>query len=54
MQVVNGGHGMPPFGKVLSKDEVKELVVFLTSCKTEEAPGCRQWMPPEPEPAQTQ
>jgi len=54
MQVVNGGHGMPPFGKVLSKDEVKDVVVFLTSCKTEEAPGCRQSMPPEPEPAQTQ
>jgi len=54
MQVVSGGHGMPPFGKVLSKDEVKDVVVFLTACKTEAAPGCRQWMQPEPEPAQTQ
>lgn len=54
MQVVNGGHGMPPFGKVLSKDEVKDVVVFLTSCRTESAPGCRQWMQPETEQGQNQ
>ena len=53
-QVINGGHGMPPFGKVLSKDEVKDVIVFLTACKTEAAPGCRQWMQPEPEPGQSQ
>ena len=54
MQVENGGHGMPPFGKVLSKDEVKDVVRFLASCKSETAPGCREWMQPEPEPAQIQ
>ena len=54
MQVVNGGHGMPPFGKVLSKDEVKDVVRFLASCKSETAPGCREWMQPEPEPGQSQ
>lgn len=54
MQVVDGGHGMPPFGKVLSKDEVKDVVVFLTSCRTESAPGCRQWMQPETEQGQNQ
>ena len=53
-QVINGGHGMPPFGKVLSKDQVKDVVVFLISCKTDTAPGCRRWMQPEPEPVQTQ
>lgn len=46
-QIINGGHGMPPFGGVLPRDEVKELVEFLTSCKTDTAPGCRQWMPAE-------
>ncbi len=54
MQIVNGGHGMPPFGKVLSKSEVKDVVVFLTSCKTEAAPGCRQWMQPEAQLEQNQ
>jgi mono/diheme cytochrome c family protein len=53
-QVVNGGHGMPPFGKVLSTDEVKDVVAFLASCKTEEAPGCRQWMQAEPDQGQSQ
>jgi mono/diheme cytochrome c family protein len=53
-QIVNGGHGMPPFGKVLSKGEVKDVVVFLASCKTEAAPGCRQWMQPEAVPGQNQ
>jgi mono/diheme cytochrome c family protein len=54
LQVINGGHGMPPFGKVLSPDEVKDVVVFLTSCKTEATPGCRRWMQPEPEQGQSQ
>jgi mono/diheme cytochrome c family protein len=44
-QIMNGGHGMPPFGKVLKKDEVDDLVDFLMSCRTKTAPGCRQWMP---------
>jgi len=44
-QVIHGGHGMPPFGEVLSKDEVKDVVKFLSSCRTKDAPGCRQWMP---------
>jgi hypothetical protein len=43
---------MPPFGSILSKDEVKDLVIFLTSCRTETAPGCRQWMP-QPEAPKT-
>jgi len=42
LQVVHGGHGMPPFGGVLTKNEVKDLVSFLTSCRTDKAPGCRQ------------
>jgi mono/diheme cytochrome c family protein len=46
-QIINGGHGMPPFGNVLSKDEVKDVVKFLTSCRTKDAPGCRQWMAAE-------
>ena len=46
-QIINGGHGMPPFGAVLSKDEIKDLVAFLSSCRSESAPGCRQWMPAE-------
>jgi len=41
-QILKGGHGMPPFGNVLSKDEVKDLVAFLTSCRTDTAPGCRE------------
>jgi mono/diheme cytochrome c family protein len=46
-QILQGGHGMPPFGKVLSKDEVKDLVAFLTTCRTDAAPGCRQLIPAE-------
>src|SRR5271154_2280510 len=41
-QILKGGHGMPPFGNVLSKDEVKDLVAFLTTCRTDTAPGCRE------------
>jgi len=49
-QILQGGHGMPPFEHVLSKDEVKDLVVFLTSCRTDTAPGCRDWgAPPSPQ-----
>ena len=44
-QILKGGRGMPPFEGILTKDEVKDLVVFLTSCRTDTAPGCRQWMP---------
>lgn len=47
-QIMKGGHGMPPFGEALKKDEVNDLVEFLTSCRTRIAPGCRQWMPPLP------
>jgi mono/diheme cytochrome c family protein len=54
VQVINGGHGMPPFGKVLSPDEVKDVAVFLASCKTEDAPGCRRWMQPEPDQERSQ
>ena len=47
-QILKGGLRMPPFGKVLKKDEINDLVAFLTSCRTKTAPGCRQWMPPLP------
>src|SRR5580698_6297446 len=33
-QILKGGHGMPPFEKFLSKDEVKDLVAFLAACRT--------------------
>jgi hypothetical protein len=36
---------MPPFGNVLSKEEVKDLVAFLTTCRTDAALGCRQLIP---------
>ena len=42
-QILKGGHGMPPFSDVLTNDEVKDLVAFLASCRTDAAPGCRQW-----------
>ncbi|MGA9426850.1 MAG: cytochrome c, partial [Terracidiphilus sp.] len=47
-QIMTGGHSMPPFGGDLTKDEVNDLVEFLTSCRSKIAPGCRQWMPPLP------
>ncbi len=46
-QILQGGHGMPPFEHVLPKDEVKDLVAFLTSCRSETAPGCRDWTAPQ-------
>jgi mono/diheme cytochrome c family protein len=46
-QILNGGHGMPPFSSILTKDEVNDLVSFLTSCRADKASGCRQWMPPQ-------
>jgi mono/diheme cytochrome c family protein len=42
-QIIKGGHGMPPFGKTLSAAEVDDLVAFLSSCHTDDAPGCRTW-----------
>jgi mono/diheme cytochrome c family protein len=42
-QILKGGNGMPPFKGVLTKGEVKDLVAFLTTCRTDSAPGCRQW-----------
>jgi mono/diheme cytochrome c family protein len=45
-QILRGGHGMPPFGKVLANSEVDDLVVFLSSCRTDQAPGCREWDAP--------
>jgi mono/diheme cytochrome c family protein len=47
-QILNGGKGMPPFKTVLTKSEVKDLVVFLTSCRTDSAPGCREWTAAQP------
>ena len=47
-QILRGGHGMPPFEGILSRDEVKDLVTFLAACRTTAAPGCRQWMPAQP------
>lgn len=46
-QILHGGHGMPPFEHVLSKDQVNDLASFLASCRTDTAPGCRQWLPPQ-------
>lgn len=46
-QILQGGHGMPPFEHVLTKDEVKDLVALLTSCRSETAPGCRDWTAPQ-------
>jgi mono/diheme cytochrome c family protein len=43
-QILKGGHNMPPFEHVLTKGEVKDLVVFLYSCRTETPPGCREAM----------
>jgi mono/diheme cytochrome c family protein len=45
-QIVHGGHGMPPFGKVLSGRDIDDLVEFLSSCRSHEAPGCRNWEGP--------
>ena len=42
-QILKGGKGMPPFKDVLTEGEVKDLVAFLTSCRTNSAPGCRKW-----------
>lgn len=47
-QIVKGGNGMPPFKDVLTKDEMKDLVAFLTTCRTNSAPGCRQWTSDQP------
>ena len=47
-QILHGGHGMPPFGGVLTHDEVQDLVAFLTSCRTSKAPGCRQFATTQP------
>lgn len=41
-QILNGGHGMPPFSEVLSRREVDDLIVFLMSCRTDQVPGCRE------------
>jgi mono/diheme cytochrome c family protein len=45
-QIVHGGHGMPPFGKVLSAGDINDLVEFLSACRSDEAPGCRNWEGP--------
>jgi len=45
-QIVHGGHGMPPFGGVLNARDVSDLVEFLSSCRTDHAPGCRVWDTP--------
>jgi mono/diheme cytochrome c family protein len=47
-QILQGGHGMPPFHHVLTNDQVKDLVVFLASCRTDAPPGCREWAAPPP------
>jgi cytochrome c1 len=39
---------MPPFANVLTKDEVKDVVAFLASCRTDTAPGCRRWTASQP------
>jgi mono/diheme cytochrome c family protein len=47
-QILTGGKGMPPFKTVLTKSEVKDLVAFLTSCRTDSVPGCREWTATQP------
>jgi mono/diheme cytochrome c family protein len=32
-QILQGGHEMPPFGDVLRKSEVDDLVAYLHSCR---------------------
>jgi ubiquinol-cytochrome c reductase cytochrome b subunit len=44
-QILHGGHGMPPFGGVLTRSEVDDLVLFLTSCRSDQVPGCRELIP---------
>jgi len=50
-QILHGGHGMPPFGRVLSLRDVDDLVEFLSGCRSEKAPGCRTWSTPPAKPA---
>ncbi|MGB7168754.1 MAG: cytochrome c [Acidobacteriaceae bacterium] len=45
-QIMHGGHGMPPFGRVLGQRDIDDLVEFLSSCRTDKAPGCRRWAAP--------
>lgn len=45
-QIVHGGHGMPPFGDVLSTRKIDAIVQFLRSCRTDTPPGCRTWEAP--------
>lgn len=45
-QILHGGHGMPPWGAVLSNRQISDLVAFLSSCRSNEAPGCRTWQAP--------
>jgi mono/diheme cytochrome c family protein len=49
-QILHGGNGMPAFKGVLAKDEIEALVRFLTSCRSDTPPGCRQWTSSEPPP----
>lgn len=42
-QILHGGHGMPPFARVLSSAEVDDLAAFLRSCRSDDPPGCREW-----------
>jgi len=44
-QILNGGHGMPPFKGVLTANEVNDLVSFLSACRADKSASCRQWMP---------
>ena len=37
---------MPPFGNILKKVEIDDLIEFLSSCTSRVAPGCREWLPP--------
>jgi len=46
-QIVHGGHGMPPFGAVLGGRDIGDLVAFLSSCRSDQPPGCRTWKAPE-------
>ncbi|MGH9604357.1 MAG: c-type cytochrome [Terracidiphilus sp.] len=36
-QIFKGGKGMPPFGHALARDEIKDLVAYLRTCRTKPA-----------------
>ena len=33
-QIVHGGKGMPPFGDILERSQINDLVAYLRSCRS--------------------